>query len=214
MGRNAFASPLELSLVEEPQSWRQKGKNCRSLMNSRSEGSGYAWLVVVFQEAGQFVLIGWVRPEMFADRPGFPVAKAIIESFVVSVIESLLLQGPFEIPIDLGHEAEVRNALPHLPGRLRPERLSVDSPGSLKNVRQNQHGHVASQSVTLPGNPYQLADHRFLRGRVTIVELKGVRPARKVRVAPVGEQKIALLSSDRGVVPGRPGQIQFGSTDV
>ena len=58
MGRNAFASPLELSLVKEPQSWRQKGNNCRSLMNSRREGNGCARLVVVFQEAGQFVLIG------------------------------------------------------------------------------------------------------------------------------------------------------------
>src|SRR6516162_8034046 len=188
MGRNAFASPLGLSLVKEPQSWRQKGNNCRSLMNSQSEGHGCARFVVVFQEAGQFVLIGWVRPEMFADRPGLPAAKAIIESFVVSVIESLLLQGPFEIPIDLSHEAKVRNVLAHLPGRLWPERLRMDAPGSFKDLRQRQHGHVASEAVTLVGNLDQLADHRFLRGRVAIVELNGVRPAGKVWVASVGKQ--------------------------
>src|SRR5205823_3469937 len=114
MGRNAFASPLELSLVKEPQSGREEGKNCRSLMHSQSEGGGCARFVVIFQKSGQFVLIGWVSPEVFADQPGLPATKPIIELFVVSVIESLLLQDPFEIPIDLSHETKIRNAVPHL----------------------------------------------------------------------------------------------------
>src|SRR6516164_8954134 len=125
---------------------------------------------------------------MFADRPGVPVAKAIVESFVVSVVESLSLEGPFEIPVDLSHEAEVRNVLAHLPDRFRPERLRTDSPGSFEDLRQNQHGHVASQAVASVRNLDQLADHRFLGSRVAIVELKGVWPAGKVRITSVGKQ--------------------------
>ena len=37
----------------------------------------------------------------------------------------------------------------------------------------------------------QLADHRFLRGGVGVVELQRVGPAGKVRIAAVGQEQIA-----------------------
>ena len=57
----------------------------------------------------------------------------------------------------------------------------------------------------------QLADHRFLRRRVAVVELQRVGPAREVRIAAVGQQQIAALALDPGVVLRRPGQVQFGA---
>ena len=60
----------------------------------------------------------------------------------------------------------------------------------------------------------QLADHGFLRGRVAVVELQRVRPAGEVRIAPVGQQQIALLALDPGVVLRRTRQVQFRAGDV
>lgn len=46
------------------------------------------------------------------DRPCVP-AKAVIQPFVVGIIEPLLLQFPLQIPINLAHEAEIRYPLSH-----------------------------------------------------------------------------------------------------
>ena len=77
-------------------------------MHFRREGCSRPRLVVVFHKAGQLVLIIEPRVEMLAHRPRVPLAQAVVEPFVVGVIESLLLQRPFQVPVDLGHEAEVR----------------------------------------------------------------------------------------------------------
>src|SRR5437016_4575609 len=124
---------------------------------------------------------------MLAHRPGVTLAEAVVEPLVVRVVESLLLEGPLQIPVDLGQEAEVRNPRPHLLGRLRPERLGPDGPGSLEDLRQDQHGHVAAHAVALPGDAHELLDHRVLKRRVAVVELQGVGPTGKVRFAQVRE---------------------------
>jgi hypothetical protein len=82
-----------------------------------------------------------------------------------------LLQRPFQVPVDLGHEAEVRHLVSHTLRRLRPERLGSNAPGAFKHVGQHQHGHVAAHAVTLPGDLDQLPDHRVLRLRVAVIEL-------------------------------------------
>ena len=69
-----------------------------------------------------------------------------------------------------------------------------------KDVGQHQHGHVAAHAVALPGDLPQLADHRLLRGRVAVVELQRVGPAGEVRIAAMGQQQVALLALDPGVV--------------
>ena len=141
---------------------------------------------MVLQKAGQLVLVVQPRVEMLAHWQGMSVAEAVVQPFVVGVIESLLQQGPFQVPVDLGQEAEVRNPLAHAPDRLRPERLSLDAPGPFKDLGQDKHGHIAAYAVALPCDLQELADHRFLHGRVAVVELQGVRPAREIRIAAVG----------------------------
>ena len=90
---------------------------------------------------------------MFSHRASVTVAQAVIQALVIGVIKSLLLQHPFQVPIDFGHEAKLGIALPHALDRRRPERLGRDVPGSLENIRQQQHRHVAAHAIALAGNP-------------------------------------------------------------
>ena len=87
------------------------------------------------------------------------------------------------------------------------------APGPLEDVRQDQHGHVAAHAVALAGDLQQLADHRLLRGRVAVVELQRVGPAGEIRVAAVGQQQVAALAFDPGVILRRPGQVEFRAAD-
>ena len=66
----------------------------------------------------------------------------------------------------------------------------------------------------MAGDFQQLADHRFLRGRIAVVELQGVGPAGKVRIATVSQQQVARLAFDPGVVVRLAGQIEFGARDI
>ena len=96
----------------------------------------------------------------------------------------------------------------------RPEQLRAGSPGPLEDLRQDQHGHVATQAVTLPGNLFQNADHGLLRRRIAVVELQRIGPAGKVGIAPVRQEQIALRALDPGIVFGGLGQVEFGPRDV
>src|SRR5262245_32295291 len=57
MGRDAFLSPLELPLVEEPQPRSQERSDGCGCMDSCGEGGGGPGLVVILQKAGQLVLV-------------------------------------------------------------------------------------------------------------------------------------------------------------
>jgi hypothetical protein len=64
-------------------------------------------------------------------------------------IESTLF---FEVPIYLGHEAEIPRFFTHSLSGLRPEGLRRDGPGSFKDFRPIEHGHIAAYAVALPGD--------------------------------------------------------------
>ena len=75
-------------------------------MHSVGKRRGGPRLVVVLEEAGQLVLIVEPGVKMLADGPGMAFAEAVVEPLVVGVVEALLLERPFQVPVDLGHEAE------------------------------------------------------------------------------------------------------------
>ena len=200
MGRDPFLAALELTLVEETQAGRQKRDDRRGLMNFRRERRRRPRLVVVLQETGELVLVIEARVEMLAHRPRMAFPEAIVEPLVVGVVEALLLQRPFQVPVDLGHEEEAGNTFPDPLGRRRPEERRSLAPGSLEDFGQDQHRHVAADAVALPGDPHQFADHRFLHGGVGVVELQRVGPAGEIRITAVGQDQIAPLAFDPGVV--------------
>jgi len=82
------------------------------------------------------------RKKVLAHRPGILLAKAIVESLVVRLVEVPLLQRLLPIPVDFGHEDEVGDAFTHTAGRRRPKQQSELSPGSLEDFRQYRHSHI------------------------------------------------------------------------
>src|SRR5436190_14955282 len=106
--------------MKEAKARREEREHRRRRQLSRREGGRGARLVVVFQEAPELVLIIQSSLEVLAYRTGASLAEAIIKSLVVSVIESLLLERPFEVPVNLGKEAKVRMTFAHAPGCLWP----------------------------------------------------------------------------------------------
>jgi hypothetical protein len=78
------------------------------------------------------------------------MAEAIVQPLVVAVVEALLLQVPLEVPIGLGQKGEAAMSVAHGRDRLWPERRRREGPGALKDLRQQEHRHVAAQAVALP----------------------------------------------------------------
>ena len=113
--RNALPAAFELTLVEEAQTGRQVGDDGRGFVHRAFEGRGRPRLVMVLHEARELRLVVEPGVEMLPHRPGVTVAEPIVQPLVVGVVETLLLHGPFKIPIDLRHEAEARNLLAHAP---------------------------------------------------------------------------------------------------
>ena len=198
--------PFELPLVEEAQAGHEVGDHRGRPVSERMERGGSAGFVVVLQEARELRLVGRRRPEVLAHRPGVPLAQPVVEALVVGVVEPLLLEGPLQVPVHLGHETEARSPFPHARYRHRPERRRLPAPGALEHLGQGEHRHVAAHAVALAGDLQQFPDHGFLRGGVAVVELQGVRPAGEVRIAAMGQEQVPLLPLDPGVVLRLPAQ--------
>ena len=92
---------------------REERDDRRGLVHVRRERGRRARLVVVLQEARELVLVVEPGVEVLAHRPRVAFAQAVVEPLVVGVVEALLLQRPFQVPVDLGHEAEARDSLAH-----------------------------------------------------------------------------------------------------
>ena len=108
---------------------------------------------MVLQETREFALVVEPGLQVFAHRPRLSHAQAIVEPLVIGVIKTLLLQGPFAVPVDLGHEAELRSPLSHVLDRRGPEWRRAKAPGLLEDVGQQEHSHVATHPVALSGDP-------------------------------------------------------------
>src|SRR5258708_14539535 len=152
--------------------------------------------------------------EVVPHWPRLPRAETVVQALVIGVVEALLQHDPFEVPVDLGHEAEAWSLRAYALDRLRPERRRRKTPGSLEDFGQHEHGHVAADAVTLAGDLLQLSHHRVLGGGIAVVQLERIRPTGKVRIPAVGQESIAPRSPDPGIVFWRSGKAQFGSWKV
>jgi hypothetical protein len=59
---------------------------------------------VVLQEAHQPPLVGEIGAQVRSHRVRVLVQQAVVQPFVVAVVESLLLQRPLEVPVRLRDE--------------------------------------------------------------------------------------------------------------
>ena len=104
--RDALPSAFELPLVKESQARRKICDDGCGLVHSRREGRSCSRLVMVFEEPCELGLVIEPGAEMLAHRSRLAFSQPVVEAFVVGVVEALLVHRPFEIPIDLCHEAE------------------------------------------------------------------------------------------------------------
>src|SRR5271168_1273038 len=123
MGRYSYTCALELAVIKEAQAGRQEGDHGRGLVLRPGEFGRGARLVVVFEKADELVLIVEAGEQVATDRRDIALSQAVVESLVVAIIEALLVQRPFEVPIDLGHKSEGGILSAHCCRRFRPERL-------------------------------------------------------------------------------------------
>src|SRR5215469_11343027 len=147
VNRYPAGQPLPLALVNKPEAGTKKGQNCGSLMSFRRKNGGGARLVMVLKKPDRLSLIIHVRAEVIANGPRVTFAQTIVKTFVVGVIEALLLELPFQVPVGLGHKEEA--GLPRTSSRDRfgPERFGALAPGSLEDVGENQHRHIAAHTL-------------------------------------------------------------------
>ena len=118
--RKPYPSALELPFVEElgAGEGEQGHRGGTSLLCRK--GRRCAGLVVILQETDEPVLVGHVGQQVQPHALGVAVLHPIVELLVVTVVESLLLERPFQIPIGLGQEPELRVARPHCRDKRRP----------------------------------------------------------------------------------------------
>src|SRR3954451_8884118 len=121
-------------------------------MRRKREDGGSSRLVMIFEKSRGLALILQIGPKVVAHRACMGLAKPVIKPLVVGVIETLLLERPLEIPIDLCHEQKVRRVGTNSCDGFGPEWSWPEPPRSFENIGQDQHGHVAAHAVTHPRN--------------------------------------------------------------
>ena len=190
--RKPYLPPLELSLVKKPCARECRNGNCIHTLPFHCENSRCAGLVVVFNETDQLLLVSRVSQEVKPHTLRVFVFEAVIETLVVAIVKSLLLQFPLQVPVSLRNKPEIGvllfNGL-NYPGPVISLRSGScpHAPGPFKNIIYKKHGHVTANAVTLACNVLQGFLYRITESRVKGIELKHVRPCREIGVLPAGK---------------------------
>ena len=214
MRGQAHPGTLGLALLEEAKARGEEGDDGGGLVLGPGEGGRSPRLVMVLQKAGQLVLIVEAGEEMTPDLRRIGMAQPVIEPLVVAIVEALVLQRPFEVPIDLRHESEAGVGLADRGDRLGPERLRRQAPGAVEHLGQQQHRHVAAQPIAMLGNRRQLRHLGRLQHRIGIVELQRIRPAGEIRIAAMSQDPRSLIRLGPPVIAGGGRQIGLVALDI
>src|SRR5829696_7460791 len=84
---------------------RRGGDRRRSLLIGWERGCRPRFIVIL-DKPHQLTLVGWVGLEMSAYRACTAMRQPVVQSFVVAVVKTELLQRPFRVPVRLGEEDE------------------------------------------------------------------------------------------------------------
>ena len=105
--RQPHLHSFELPFVEQPCPGECEDRHrCSAPFSGRKRGGG-SGLVMVLDEADQPLLVRQDQPEMQPHVLGVVMLQPVVESLVVAVIEPLLLQFPFQVPVGLGDEQKI-----------------------------------------------------------------------------------------------------------
>src|SRR5687767_12590997 len=123
---------------------------------------------------------------------GIAVRQAIIESLVITEVESLLLQLPLSIPVCLSDKKKLawrtfyrRNQIgPVFSGGLQS---GAAAPGLFKDRVQEKHRHIAANAVTLAGDVHNCFNCGLTESGIEGIQLQHIAPWREVRISAKGE---------------------------
>jgi len=104
--------------------------------------------------------------------------------------------------------------LAYLVDRTPPEGLRFDPPGSLKDIRKDQHGHIAAHPIAQAGYFFQFGFHRLLYVRVAVIQLQGVWPTREIGIPAVRKYHRRPWRPQPDVVLGFPCQVTIIATHI
>src|SRR4051812_6799802 len=136
MRRHPHSRALELAVVKESHTRRECSNDGCGLMARPGKDGRRARLVVILEKARQPILVVESRFQMAANGAGIGMAQAIVQPLVVAVVEALLLQFPFVVPIGLGQKSEAPMSVAHGRDRLGPKWRRCATPGTLEDLRQ------------------------------------------------------------------------------
>ena len=180
---------------------------------ARSAGANVAGgprLVVVLQEPHQALLVCRVGVQVGAHRADVALLQAVVQPFVVAVVEAQLLQVPLTVPVRLGDEPETRvlvartaamTSVQYVCSCGRPAR----SPHVARHdVVEHQHRHVTAHRVGVRRDGGQRRGGQPSKARGEGVDLHDIGPGRKVRVlAPARTPRPRCGRMPWGHGPGR-----------
>ena len=109
--RQPHLPALELSLMQQPRARQREQRHCRGASLSIRKCGGSPRLVMVLDEPDHFLLIGGIREQVLAHALGTFMIHPVVEFLVVAEIKTFLLQFPLEVPVGLGDEPELADAL-------------------------------------------------------------------------------------------------------
>ena len=157
----------------------------------RKSGCGPRFIMIL-EEPNQSLLISRVCQQVRPHAFRIFMAEPIVESLVVTIIKTLLLQYPLHVPVGFRNKKKIRKLLfdrwNHRCPIVLCRRLSrPGSPGSGKDLIQEKHCHVASHSISLPSNVGQRFNGSVTQALVEGVELQDIRPGREIWIPSARE---------------------------
>jgi len=192
LDRQPDRGPLKLALVQQRATRQGGDQRGGGQLPLRAEGARGALFVVILDETQHVVLIAAIGAQMRHNRAHGLALQPVAKPLVIRIVEALLQQIPFHVPIHFGDEQRVGVMVfdrrdHHRPEFQRGRMAGAFAPGLGKNPVGDQHRHVAANAVALGRDVAQRLDHLGAHGGVEGVELGGVGPDREIGIAPVGE---------------------------
>src|SRR5262249_55920428 len=140
--------------------------------------------VVVLDKPKEFCLVSKVGAEMETYTLRIAMLQAVVEPLVVTKVEPLLLQLPFEVPVSLGNKKKFRisglNDRNKIAPVFRCRRFSrATAPGAFEDRIEQQHRHVAANTVALAGDTQNRFEDGATKLGLESIQLQHILPGWK-----------------------------------
>ena len=133
---------------------------------------------------------------MGPDTVNIPINKAVIQPFVVAIVEALLLKVPLLIPIGFGNEQEIGIRTSHGWDEHLPEigsglRTCTVAPRLTEDFVHYQHGYVATNAIAHTRDPGHSIKDGFPETGIKHIDLQHILPGRVKGILSAGEHPFA-----------------------